>query len=618
MKRRILPLLSIAAALACAAVFAFASGKTLFLKAEENLYTLTLSSANGAVTSESYCESGTLVTARTNLNNPITVSYTGACQSVGALAELRATDSSGNNAGSLQILTPLTGLKSVTVNWHRKGGVGSYGPRVCFAESPTFNDTASETQNTFWYQISNSTASDHGSYSTPATRNAPEGCAYFQIRAIGGSDTSLTNTTVILDSLVFEYSCPQIDPSAITLDTALNATTKPSESTRTILDGTPYFHGGFVSGAGLGTLYGRGYLYNQYPIAGMSSFTANFSGTGSLRLSVGYAAGNFDKASYELTSGETITFEGTKPNFFYLENTSGNQILVDTDTSGTKSITTTLKDTYYSSSDRPIYTIDYAFDSSKAVAISSIVIHHSGADEALTAGVRNQKYIQITASGLNVRRGPGTGYATVARGSVSSPECLAYRETVQAEDESLWYRTYYMGCDAYISANPSYSNLVTSASLGNNAVESVVAESQKYVGCVYLLGAPRYAWSATGSKDASFNPCYYDCSSFTMRAYRDGAGIYIGASTSAQIDYGTKVASTANLIKGDLPMLVSYSSQDTSVRTNVGHVVLYLDATSDPILIQASGGDFTGSVRMKANWNSYWKSHFIEGRRAVE
>ena len=121
-------------------------------------------------------------------------------------------------------------------------------------------------------------------------------------------------------------------------------------SGRTIIGDIPYFHGGFVTGSGLGSMYGRGYLYNQYPIEGMTSFTANFSGTGSLRLSVGYAAGNYDKASYDLVSGETVTFEGTKPNFFYLENASGAKILVNADTSGTKSITSTLGTTYASSS----------------------------------------------------------------------------------------------------------------------------------------------------------------------------------------------------------------------------------------------------------------------------
>ncbi len=617
MNRKIIAAACMLALVSCAVILAMASNKTLFLNADNDPYVLTLAYGNGAATSESYCTELSTVNAKTTLGNNINVSYFGACASEGYLAELQAVDSNGENPGYLQVLTPLTGLESVTVNWHRKGGVGSYGPRICFSSSTTFDDTSSGTQDTYWYQLSNSTASDHTSFSAPASKTAPEGCCYFQIRSVGGTDTSYTNTTVIIDSLVFEYTCPQTDESTITLNSVLNTSSTPSESDRYVSD-IPYFHGGFVNGDGLGSMYGRGYFYNQYPIDGMSSFTANFSGSGTLRLSVGYAAGNFDKASYTLTSGETVTFTDTKPNFFYLENTSGTQILVDEDTSGAKSITTTTSVTYESSSERPIYTIDYDFDSTVAVEISSIVIEHSGTDEAVSAGVRNQKYIEILASSLNIRCGPGTGYAKVANGSIASGAHLAYRETVYDEDSDPWYRTYFMGCDAYVSGNASYTSLITSSSIGNDAVESVIAESQKYVGCIYLLGAPRYAWSASGSKDSSFNPCYYDCSSFTMRAYRDGAGIYIGASTSVQINYGTQITSTANLIKGDLPMLVSYSTEDTSDRSNVGHVVLYLDACETPVLIQASGGNFTGSVNIKANWNSYWKSHFIEGRRAVE
>jgi len=47
---------------------------------------------------------------------------------------------------------------------------------------------------------------------------------------------------------------------------------------------------------------------------------------------------------------------------------------------------------------------------------------------------------------------------------------------------------------------------------------------------------------------------------------------------------------------------------------NVGHVTLWFGAGR---LLQASGANYTGEVKMFANWDDYWKNYFIEGRHLV-
>jgi cell wall-associated NlpC family hydrolase len=354
-----------------------------------------------------------------------------------------------------------------------------------------------------------------------------------------------------------------------------------------------FFYGGLVKATGtFATIYGQGYLYNQWALTGIQSLTITYSGTGTLRLAYGFAVGNYLYHTTEITSGTPISLS-IHPNFFCLENTSGAKPYATSYVDGT-----TTK-----------YSYTPSFDSVYPITITSLSFTYSCTNEA-TASQKLHQYIDVTASSLNVRKGPGTSYAILGTVSKNTYDHqMAYRETVLDTDGDPWFRTYYMNQDAYVSGSSTYTTLKQATELGNQDVEAMIVEGEKRIDDRYLLGATRYI-TTTGVKQSSFDECYYDCSSFTMRAAYDGAGILLGNYTGAQIKNGTKVSTIAELKRGDIVLFTS-GSTDIS-EANVGHVTLW---TGDDLMIQASGADYTGTVKMHANFQGYWKAYFIEGRR---
>jgi cell wall-associated NlpC family hydrolase len=359
----------------------------------------------------------------------------------------------------------------------------------------------------------------------------------------------------------------------------------------------PFFFGGLAKKSGyLGSLYGQGYLYNQHAISGIASLTITYSGTGKLHLGYGYALGNYIASTDAIVSGTPITLS-FHPNFFYLENVSGTKPYA---TSYSKTVDGTAV---------TCYSYQPSYDSASSLDIASIAITYSCVNEA-TSSQKLHRYIDILASSLNLRKGPGTSYDVVATLTKNTYDhCLAYRE---ADAVSGWYRTYYRNQDCWVSGNAAYTSLVAAPSLGSEDEEAIIVEAEKRIGDCYYLGATRYVEVSTGNKYSTFDECYYDCSSFTQRAYYDGAGLLIGNYTGAQITNGSKVASSASLTRADLCL---YTSGTTPVsEANVGHVTLWCGAGR---LLQASGANYTGEVKMFANWDGYWKNYFIEGRHLV-
>ena len=629
MKRpRKLALLAITfAAITSIAVVLFSKTSELIKpKATSNDYTIVFNNSNGALTNSEYSSTTSSVTAHTTPGNPIVMRY-----KYGKKTEV---DSNGRGYDastglcSLQYYHAHEGKDAYYYNYTAISNMqsirftfisgGAYGLALYMSTTTTF----SKSVNYCYYGDSYGTNESDLAISTLGSEHT------FTVSAVGYSHfyfEAPSHSSTYLKEIVVTYVCEngQVAPEpeanlAITENNALWNNASTSNSDRKVLNSIPYLHGGLAkSTSGVNKIYGQGYLYNQYPIYGIEKITINFSGTGNLRLTFGYALGNYDLYAVEsVSNGEEIVFTDLTgyPNFFYLENTSGSKSYATSDNTGAYSVTTTSGVTTYSSSDRTIYHFEQSYHSSFACDISGIYITYKNVNQATSAQMHHRLIKLLT--GLNIRSNPGTTGSTVLA-TESTGYMLAYRETVLDGNGDPWYRTYYMNQDCYVSGNASYTEIKTLADFGSNDENSIVVECEKHIGNRYLLGAQRYCWSATGAKDSNFDPCYYDCSSLMLRAFRDGAGLYPGANTKSQIQYGSKVASSSNLRLGNLVMLVSGSEE--TIEANVGHVTLWLgndtlNTTNGDIMIQASGSNFTGKVNMYTNWATYWYSHFIEGR----
>lgn len=597
------------------------------------LRTIVLNNSNGGLTNDSYSSSAATTTAYTTNGNLITLKY--------CLAKKTEIDSDGygydENTGlaSLQYYqahegtdayiynyTPISNMSSLTFTFITGG---SYGLALYFSNTRYFS---SSTNMTYYGDEAGSLAIANPGSEHTFTVDA-SGWTYFYFEAPSEGHSSIYLKEIIVNYTCYDSGEQPVEDSNLTISSnnAFWSSSTACDSERKTISNIPFFYGGLVSStSGVNQMYGQGYLYNQHAIYGIKNVNITFSGTGTLRMIFGYAIGNYNLYKVEsLTSGEDITFDSTTgyPNFFYLENVSGAKSYVTCDTTGEYSVTTTGSVTTYSSESVPLYHFEQNYDSSYAVDISNISIDYLNEDQSTDAQKLHQ-YVEVICSSINIRTAPGTASSTVldniSGGTLSNgvyKTHLAYRETVLDEDGDPWYRTYYMNQDCYISGGSSYTKLKTAASRGSEDEESIIVEAEKRIGDRYLLGAQRYVWSATGSKDSKFDECYYDCSSLMIRAYRDGAGLYPGANTKEQIKYGNIVSDSSSLSRGNLAL---FTSEDPDIsESNVGHVTLWCGKSTDDIsgeelMIQASGSNFTGTVKMYANWASFWTDYFIEGR----
>ncbi len=610
---------------------AFSNHKIFKLNSQTQDFTITLNASNGGLTNTAYSSTADYSSAHTIYGNEIKLCYKYAKQTAidqdgygyGPGEGLCSLDrySEHNANGYIYNYDVINNMKSITFTFISGG---TYGLSLYFSyNSRTFNSD---------------TKTDYGDAkgSTATTKNGAEhtftadatGYNRFYIESCNNGLSS-----IYIKNIIITYTCTDMNPEpdtgnsiALNSETPLWSLASTSNSERTVINDIPYFHGGcYPSSNKLNKLYGQGFIYNQYPIYGINSFTVNYSGSGHLRITFGYAVGNYDLYAVEtVTSGQEIVFDNSTgyPNFFYLENTSGSKSYVTSDNTGAYSVTTTGNVTTYSSESTTLYHFEQTYDSTQYADIVSMNIGYIGTNQA-TSEQCLHKYIEITCNGLNVRSAPGTTGTTVLGklegGTIGTQyrEHLAYRETVYDSDNDPWYRTYFMNQDCYVSGNSNYTTIKQLHDFGNNAENSIVVEAEKRIGDRYLLGAQRYVWSATGAKDNKFDECYYDCSSLMIRAFRDGAGLYPGAATSSQINYGTQITNASNLSLGNLALFTSGNS-DVS-RANVGHVCLWLGKDSNntansELMIQASGSNFTGTVKMYPNWATYWYQYFIEGR----
>ena len=209
------------------------------------------------------------------------------------------------------------------------------------------------------------------------------------------------------------------------------------------------------------------------------------------------------------------------------------------------------------------------------------------------------EYVYVLSNGLNVRTGAGTGYRSL--GTVEKDVLLKYDGA-----ENGWYKTYYCGKTAYVSANTKYTTVVSLAE-SNERVERVIERGLQYMGVPYVYGATRLH-DGKGNMLKGFTTSKFDCSSLMQYIFYEGAGVLLDVNTRTQIKQGTKVAE-GDLKRGDLMFFTNASRYYNTGIERVGHVALYLG--DNYILHTAS--DYAKVEQISA---TRW-SYFIEARRVL-
>lgn len=214
--------------------------------------------------------------------------------------------------------------------------------------------------------------------------------------------------------------------------------------------------------------------------------------------------------------------------------------------------------------------------------------------------VQNAMYARAKVNGLNLRSGPGSGYASL--GYINAGDMV-----VLLSQEGDWYKTQYKNKTAYISANQSYTEAFEIELSDNDAIEKVIQEGLQLLGFPYVYGAIRYH-DGSGKKLSNFDPTKYDCSSLTQYIFYHGAGVNLNMTTRTQVKQGAYVPKS-DIKRGDLIFFTNSSRYNNTGVDRIGHVALYLG--ENYILHTASDYAVIEEISTQR-----WK-YYIETRRLV-
>ncbi|MCD8372531.1 MAG: NlpC/P60 family protein [Clostridia bacterium] len=217
------------------------------------------------------------------------------------------------------------------------------------------------------------------------------------------------------------------------------------------------------------------------------------------------------------------------------------------------------------------------------------------AEEAVTVYI---KYVKVTADGVNIRGGAGTGYSVYGS---------AEKDTLYAciGETDGWFKIRYLNSTAYISKN--YAELCEMAASDKMAVESVIEEGTKLLGTEYVYGAVRYC-DGDGNLNKNFTASAFDCSSLTQYIFYKGAGVLLDVTTRTQVLQGEGVAKE-DIQRGDLLFFTNSSRVNNTGIERIGHVALYL---GDNMILHTSS-DY---AKIEEISSQRW-SYFICARRMV-
>ena len=214
--------------------------------------------------------------------------------------------------------------------------------------------------------------------------------------------------------------------------------------------------------------------------------------------------------------------------------------------------------------------------------------------------VQNAMYARAKVNGLNLRSGPGSGYASL--GYINAGDMV-----VLLSQEGDWYKTQYKNKTAYISATQSYTEAFEIELSDNDAIEKVIQEGLQLLGFPYVYGAIRYH-DGSGKKLSNFDPTKYDCSSLTQYIFYHGAGVNLNMTTRTQVKQGAYVPKS-DINRGDLIFFTNSSRYNNTGVDRIGHVALYLG--ENYILHTASDYAVIEEISTQR-----WK-YYIETRRLV-
>ena len=214
--------------------------------------------------------------------------------------------------------------------------------------------------------------------------------------------------------------------------------------------------------------------------------------------------------------------------------------------------------------------------------------------------VQNAMYARAKVNGLNLRSGPGSGYASL--GYINAGDMV-----VLLSQKGDWYKTQYKNKTAYISANQSYTEAFEIELSDNAVIEKVIDEGLQLLGFPYIYGAIRYH-DGSGKKLSNFDPTKYDCSSLMQYIFYHGAGVNLNMTTRTQVKQGAYVPKS-DIKRGDLIFFTNSSRYNNTGVERIGHVALYLG--ENYILHTASDYAVIEEISTQR-----WK-YYIETRRLV-
>lgn len=208
-------------------------------------------------------------------------------------------------------------------------------------------------------------------------------------------------------------------------------------------------------------------------------------------------------------------------------------------------------------------------------------------------------YVKCICTDLNIRSGAGTEYTSL--GKAEKGTLFAYLGT-----ENGWYKTYYKGEAAYLSAYSEYTALVE-LGRGDEQTENVISEGLKLIGTKYVYGAVRLH-DGSGKLLSDFTPTEFDCSSLIQYIFYYGADVILEVNTRTQIYQGQYVHPSA-LQRGDCIYFTNSSRYNNSGVERIGHVALYL---GDGYILHTASDYCKIEKISESRWNYY-----IEARRFI-
>ena len=187
-------------------------------------------------------------------------------------------------------------------------------------------------------------------------------------------------------------------------------------------------------------------------------------------------------------------------------------------------------------------------------------------EEELPAIKNVATYVKSKVDGLNIRQNPSSNSSVV--GTINKNDMVAYEEQV-----GDWYKTYYKGKTAYVSANKNYTALSTFDKL-DSTTESVITLGTSLLGTKYVYGATRLH-NGNGRFLTGFTQNAFDCSSFTQYLFYYGADVLLDLTTRTQVKQGSAVKDINNLRRGDLMFFTNAQRYYNVGVERIGHVAIY-------------------------------------------